>query len=279
MGEHSPPPGWAEVAASPPCQKKAAKLEGGRGLSLSRRYGAWEHGARTEVPLSQVTSLTTPVSAPGLPHAVMLYKCLPRPEARLPVHPSILVTQSSRHLLLPARLPTTIFDPARVNINYLNQPTTTTTNNYHNACSASLSTPSLPGTTTQPPAAASAQARLSMEASRLDKHNYAPSTKFIIGLSQLGPTAASRGSAHARQRTITTTTPPPNALESAPANTTTQTCPASCTRHRAGSDSESRRLLFSALRWHRISSNHQPARLRVWPCARQPTHSWPHGAA
>merc|ERR1712000_267428 len=98
---------------------------------------------------------------------------------------------------------------------------------------------------TQPPAAASAQARLSMEASRLDKHNYAPSTKFIIGLSQLGPTAASRGSAHARQRTITTTTPPPNALESAPANTTTQTCPASCTRHRAGSDSESRRLLFS----------------------------------
>merc|ERR1712000_357119 len=71
----------------------------------------------------------------------------------------------------------------------------------------------------------------------------------------------------------------PNALESAPANTTTQTCPASCTRHRAGSDSESRRLLFSALHWHRISSNHQPARLRVWPCARQPTHSWPHGAA
>merc|ERR1712000_39464 len=142
---------------------------------------------------------------------------------------------------------------------YLTQPesTSTTSTNHHHQ--------QLP------------QCLLSVPLNSLPARDHHPAARC-----RLCPSAVKHGSIKTRQaqlRTITTTTPPPNALESAPANTTTQTCPASCTRHRAGSDSESRRLLFSALRWHRISSNHQPARLRVWPCARQPTHSWPHGAA
>merc|ERR1712000_718285 len=89
---------------------------------------------------------------------------------------------------------------------YLTQPestSTTSTNHHHQQlpqCLLSVPLNSLPARDHHPAARCRlCPRRLSMEASRLDKHNYAPSTKFIIGLSQLGPTAASRGSAHARQ--------------------------------------------------------------------------------